>query len=177
MSLPFQDDPSASAVVFRVANFRCHGAEIGAIRSGWLFATLHPKWALCSFYVLSVVTLVAMGCSIAPGPLILIVAAVGAFTLGTQIFTNAYGGMYRPSAIRSTSVGLNYSAGRVGGILAPVFIGWLVGLNLAPQQNFVAIAVAGAIGAVAIAMINHNVSAAAHQTASEGKAASLAAGH
>lgn len=97
--------------------------------------------------------------------------------MSPPFLTNAYGGMYCPSAIRSTAVGLNYSAGHVGGIFAPVFIGWLVGLNLAPQQNFVAIAVAGAIGAVAIAMTNHNVSAAAHQTGSEGKAASLAAGH
>jgi len=134
------------------------GAMVGAVGGGWL----HPKWVLFSFCVMAAVSLVVMGYGVAPGLLSLIVCAVGAFTLGTQILTNAYGGMFYPTAIRSTAVGFNYGAGRIGGILAPVLIGWLVGLNLAPQQNFVAIAVVGVIGAIAVALINHNVSASTH---------------
>jgi AAHS family benzoate transporter-like MFS transporter len=107
---------------------------------------------LFSFYVLSAVSLVVMGYGAAPRLLFVIVCAVGAFTLGTQILTNAYGGMFYPTAIGSTALGFNYGFGRVGAIIAPVLIGWLVGPNLVPQQNFVAIAV---VGVIAVALINH----------------------
>lgn len=139
------------------------GAMIGSVGGGWLFDKLHPKWVLFSFYAMAAVSLIVMGYGVAPGLLFLIVCAVGAFTLGTQILTNAYGGMFYPASIRSTAVGLNYSFGRIGGILAPVLIGWLVGLNLAPHQNFAAIAIAGVVGAIAIAIINHSVSASVDQ--------------
>ena len=111
---------------------------------------------------MSAVSLVVMGYGAAPRLLFVIVCAVGAFTLGTQILTNAYGGMFYPTAIRSTALGFNYGFGRVGAIIAPVLIGWLVGLNLVPQQNFVAIAVVGVTGVIAVALINHNVSASTH---------------
>jgi MFS transporter, AAHS family, benzoate transport protein len=153
-----------------------HEDEVGAVSGGWLFDKLHPKWVLFSFYVLSAVSLVVVGYGAAPGLLFLIVCAVGAFTLGTQILTNAYGGMFYPTAIRSTALGFNYGFGRVGAIIAPVLIGWLVGLNLVPQQNFVAIEVVGVIGAIAVALINHNVSASTHHidAAAEREAEALA---
>jgi MFS transporter, AAHS family, benzoate transport protein len=153
-----------------------HEDEVGAVSGGWLFDKLHPKWVLFSFYVLSAVSLVVVGYGAAPGLLFLIVCAVGAFTLGTQILTNAYGGMFYPTAIRSTALGFNYGFGRVGAIIAPVLIGWLVGLNLVPQQNFVAIAVVGVTGVIAVALINHNVSASTHHidTVAEREAEALA---
>ncbi|WJR77618.1 MFS transporter [Bradyrhizobium sp. NP1] len=135
------------------------GAMIGAFGGCWLLDKLHPKWVLVSFYVLSAASLVAMGFGVASSLTLVIVFTLGAVTLGTQILTNAYGGMFYPTAIRSTAIGLNFSAGRVGSIIAPVLIGWLVALSLPPRQAFDAIAVAGLIGAIAVAAINHEVSA------------------
>jgi MFS transporter, AAHS family, benzoate transport protein len=147
------------------------GAVLGGTGGGWLFDRLHPKWVLFSFYALSAVSLVVMGFGVAPGLTSLIVCALGAFTLGTQILTNIYGGMFYPAAIRSTAVGLNFAAGRIGSIVAPVLLGWLVALNLPAQQAFNVIAVAGVIGAIAIAIINHNISASAHLAEPKKKAA------
>jgi MFS transporter, AAHS family, benzoate transport protein len=152
------------------------GAIVGALCGGWLSDKLHPKWVLFAFYALSAVSLVAMGFGVAHNLTFLIVCALGAFTLGTQLLTNAYGGMFYPTSIRSTAVGLNFSAGRIGSIISSVLLGWLVTLNLPPEQSFEVIAVAGVIGAVAVAAINHNVSASAHLTKAERKPA-LAAGH
>jgi MFS transporter, AAHS family, benzoate transport protein len=152
------------------------GAIVGALCGGWLSDRLHPKWVLFAFYVLSAVSLVAMGFGVASNLTLLIVCALGAFTLGTQFLTNAYGGMFYPTSIRSTAVGLNFSAGRIGSFIAPVLIGWLVTLNLPPAQSFEAIAVAGLIGAAAVALINHSVSASTHLTEAESKAA-LVTGH
>jgi AAHS family benzoate transporter-like MFS transporter len=145
------------------------GAALGGTGGGWLFDRLHPKWVLFSFYALSAVSLVAMGFGVAPGLTFLIVCALGAFTLGTQILTNIYGGMFYPATIRSTAVGLNFSAGRVGSIIAPILLGWLVTLNLPTQQAFNVIAVAGAMGAIAVAVINHNISASAHLAEAKGR--------
>jgi AAHS family benzoate transporter-like MFS transporter len=152
------------------------GAMIGAICGGWLSDRLHPKWVLSAFYALSAVSLVAMGFGVAPSLTLLIVGALGAFTLGTQLLTNAYGGMFYPTSIRSTAVGLNFAAGRVGSIIAPVLLGSLMTLNLPPQQSFEIVAIAGALGAIAVAFINHRVSASAHLTGDERKAV-LATGH
>jgi MFS transporter, AAHS family, benzoate transport protein len=148
------------------------GAIAGALCGGWLSDKLHPKWVLFAFYALSAVSLVAMGFGVAHSLTFLIVCALGAFTLGTQLLTNAYGGMFYPTSIRSTAVGLNFSAGRIGAIISPVLLGWLVTLNLPPQQSFEVIAVAGVIGAIAVTAINHNVSASAHLTKAERKPAS-----
>jgi MFS transporter, AAHS family, benzoate transport protein len=152
------------------------GAMIGGVGGGWLFDKLHPKWVLFTFYVMSAVSLIAMGYGVAPSMTVLIVCGLGAFTLGTQTLTNAYGGMFYPTSIRATAIGLNFSAGRVGAIIAPVLLGWLVTLNLPPQQSFQLIACLGAVGAGAIALINHRVSASAHLTGAEKKAV-IATGH
>src|SRR5258708_32190387 len=99
---------------------------------------------------MAAVSLIVMGYGVAPGLLFLIVCTGGAFTLGTQILTNAYGGMFYPTAIRSTAVGFNYGAGRIGGIFAPVPVGGRGGGNPAPQQNFSAIAGCARVAAVAV---------------------------
>jgi len=39
--------------------------------------------------------------------------------------------------------------------VAPVLIGWLVSLKLPLEQNFMAIGVAGLIGAMAVTLIDH----------------------
>jgi MFS transporter, AAHS family, benzoate transport protein len=115
------------------------GVAVGALGGGWLFDKLNPKWVLFSFYAMAAVSLVTMGVIIAYGAipvlLFLIVCAVGAFTVGTQILTQAYGGMFYPTAIRNTAWGLSYEWGRMGGMLGPVTIGWILGLNPAPQQT------------------------------------------
>ncbi|MNT59529.1 putative niacin/nicotinamide transporter NaiP [compost metagenome] len=81
---------------------------------------------------------------------------VGASTLGTQLLAYAYAGDFYPSSIRSTGVGFASGVGRIGAIVAPILIGWLVSLNLPLEKNFMAISLAGLIGAAAVTMINQS---------------------
>ena len=62
-------------------------------------------------------------------------------------------------ATRSTGIGMAAGVGRAGAILAPLLIGLIVSLKLPLEQNFLVIAAAGLIGAVALAFINHSRSA------------------
>jgi len=133
------------------------GGIVGAIGGGWLADRFNIKWVLCVSYALSAVFLFMLGHGVQP--LVLVVAGVGAFTLGTQILCFAYAGQFYPSAIRSTGVGFASGVGRFGAIVAPITIGALVAMKLPLEQNFMVIMTFGVLGAVAVAFIDHRASA------------------
>lgn len=140
------------------------GAMAGAIAGGWLADKFHIKYVLMVMYVLGAVFLSLMTVKTSQEVLYVIVALVGATTTGTQILTYAYAyaGQFYPTAIRSTGVGFAAGVGRSGAILAPILIGYLVSLKLPLEQNFLVIAAAGVMGAIAVGFINHRVSASGH---------------
>jgi len=135
------------------------GAMFGAIFGGWLADKLHIKWVLVTMYALGGLFLYLMTVPMSTDMLYLVVAAVGACSTGAQIVAYAYCGQYYPMAIRSTGIGMAAGVGRAGAILAPLLIGLIVSLKLPLEQNFLVIAAAGLIGAVALAFINHSRSA------------------
>jgi AAHS family benzoate transporter-like MFS transporter len=147
------------------------GAIVGAVLGGWLGDKLNIKWVLCTFFAASVVSLTLLGYGVQP--LALVVAVVGASTLGTGILVYAYAAQFYPAAVRSTGVGFASGVGRAGGIAAPIGIGMLMSMQLPLEQNFIAIALAGVVGVVAVALIDHRRAASAHgaDTAREGVAA------
>lgn len=130
------------------------GAIAGAVLGGWLSDKVNIKRVLIAFYVVGAVALTAMGYTKSTELLFVVVFVVGASTLGTQLFAYAYAGDFYPAAIRSTGVGFASGVGRIGAIVAPVLIGWLVSLKLPLEQNFMAISLAGIVGALAVTLIN-----------------------
>lgn len=130
------------------------GAIAGAIFGGWLSDKVNIKRVLIAFYVVGAVALTLMGYTKSTELLFVVVFVVGASTLGTQLLAYAYAGDFYPAAIRSTGVGFASGIGRIGAIVAPVLIGWLVSLKLPLEQNFMAISLAGLIGAMAMTLIN-----------------------
>ena len=131
------------------------GAVAGCIVGGWLADRFHIKWVLVSMYALGSVFLYMMTFKMPTEILYFNIAMVGACTTGAQIVAYAYCGQFYPSAIRATGIGMAAGVGRMGAILAPVLIGFIVALNLPIEQNFMVIAAAGLIGAVALSFINH----------------------
>ncbi|MEY5097769.1 MAG: hypothetical protein RJA36_488 [Pseudomonadota bacterium] len=131
------------------------GAMFGAIVGGWLADRFHIKWVLVTMYALGGVFLFLMTVPMSTDLLYLVVGAVGACSTGAQIVAYAYSGQYYPMAIRSTGIGMASGVGRAGAIMAPLLIGLIVSLKLPLEQNFLVIAAAGVIGAVALAFINH----------------------
>ncbi len=136
------------------------GAIAGAVGGGWLSDRFNIKWVLAFFFLSAGVSLTMLGYGV--GPLWLIVALVGASTLGTQILAYAYVGQYYPTAIKGTGLGFASGVGRIGAMMAPIVIGIIVGMNLPTQSNFLVIAAAGIIGAIAVALINHDRSESGH---------------
>lgn len=136
------------------------GAVVGAVGGGWLADKLNIKWVTVSFFAVAAVSLTLLGYG--AQPLFLIVAFVGASTLGTQILLYAYAGQFYPTSIRSTGLGFASGVGRIGAIAAPIVIGLLVSMKLPVVQNFLAIAMAAVIGGVAVALIKDKSSVLSH---------------
>ncbi|MGF6779266.1 MFS transporter [Paraburkholderia sp. GAS334] len=133
------------------------GAIIGAIGGGWLADRFHIKWVLVCMYALGGVFLYAMTFKTPIEMRYAIVAIVGACTTGAQLIAFTYCGQFYPAPIRSTGVGMALGIGRLGAIAAPVLIGLIVSLKLPLELNFLAIGVAGIMGALALACINHRL--------------------
>ena len=111
-------------------------------------------------YFLGSVFLYMMTIKMDTSVLYFVVGAIGACSTGAQIVAYAYCGQFYPMSVRSTGVGMATGIGRLGAIVAPLIIGVIVSLNLPLEQNFLVIASAGLIGAIALAFINHNKAAA-----------------
>lgn len=135
------------------------GAVLGCVVGGWLADKFHIKWVLVSMYGLGSIFLYLMTYNLPINLLYLLIIAVGACTTGAQIVAYAYCGQFYPADIRATGVGMATGIGRLGAILAPLIIGFIVTLNLPLTQNFLIIASAGLIGAIALAFINHEKAA------------------
>lgn len=132
------------------------GAIVGAIGGGLLSDKFNIKHVLIGFCAAGAISLTALAYTKSTELLFLAVFVVGASTLGTQLLAYAYAGDFYSPATRSTGVGFASGVGRIGAIVAPVLIGWLVSLKLPMEQNFMAIAVAGLLGAVAVTFVNQS---------------------
>lgn len=139
------------------------GSIAGAMFGGWLSDKLNIKHVLVCFYITGAIALTLLGYTRDTTALFAVVFLVGASTLGTQLLAYAYAGDFYPSEIRSTGVGFASGVGRIGAIVAPVLIGWLVSLSLPLQQNFMAISLAGLIGALAVTLINQSRAQSTHE--------------
>ncbi|WII95435.1 MFS transporter [Moraxella haemolytica] len=130
------------------------GGMIGAIGGGVLADRFHIKPVLVSMFALGAASLILLGFN-SPAPVLYtLIAIAGAATIGSQILLYTFVSQYYPSAVRSTGMGFASGVGRIGAIVGPVLTGALLGLQLAHQMNFMAIAIPGLIAAVAIFLVD-----------------------
>ncbi|CAI3806852.1 Gentisate transporter [Pseudomonas sp. MM221] len=126
------------------------GAIIGAVAGGWLGDRVGIANVLLCFFACGALSLSLLALKAPVAVLFLLIAVAGASTIGTQILANACAVQYYPPHIRATGLGWAMGIGRLGAIVGPVLGGVLHGANLPYQSSFLAFAVPGAIGAVAI---------------------------
>lgn len=129
------------------------GAVIGTIGGGILADRFHLKPVIIGMFLLGAVSLVGLGFNSPQAVIYLLVAAAGASAIGSSILLYSFVAQYYPLSIRSTGIGCASAVGRVGAIVGPIIIGFLLGMELPHKMNFLAVAIPAIIGAISVALI------------------------
>jgi MFS family permease len=89
-----------------------------------------------------------------PGPILYVVVLLaGVFVFAAQVLVYAYVGRVYPAANRATGLGWTAGVGRLGAISGPILGGALLSAGLGFPWGFYAFAVVGALGAVAVGLV------------------------
>jgi MFS transporter, AAHS family, benzoate transport protein len=131
--------------------------QIGAIIGTVVFGPLVNKWGfkkvLVPLFFSGAAALSLIGFMSSTFIAFTLIAIIGAASVGVQNIANAFVSQYYPEAMRSTALGSTMAFGRIGGIVAPTFVGVLLSFNLPPQYNFAAIASAAVLGGLAVLLV------------------------
>ena len=120
------------------------------------------KWAMAGWWTAGALSVAVLGFVDAHGVNIASLAAAGFFVLGGQGALNNTTAAWYETEVRGTALGWMLGIGRLGGILGPVFTGWIQEAYPGAHALFVAIALAALGGAVAISQAGpHRVQASA----------------
>ncbi|WP_232698294.1 MFS transporter [Brevibacillus daliensis] len=148
--------PLGSSLTFMlVLNF---GSIVGSVVGGWLADRIGAKKVLLMFYALGALCFILLGFKADTLILYFLIAIGGACSIGTQNLANPYIAEYYPKNMRATGIGWSLGIGRIGGILGPTLVGYLVAMNLPFQMNFLAFAIPCLFGALAIFLVQEKYS-------------------
>lgn len=129
------------------------GAIVGTIVFGRLVDKLGFKKVLVPLFFCGAIALSLIGFTNSPFIAFALISVIGAASVGVQNLSNAFVSQYYPTEMRSTALGSTMAFGRMGGIVAPTFVGILLTMNLQPQFNFAAIASAAVLGGLAMLFV------------------------
>ncbi|KQU17990.1 MFS transporter [Bacillus sp. Leaf13] len=129
------------------------GAIVGTIVFGRLVDKLGFKKVLVPLFFCGAIALSLIGFTNSPFIAYALISVIGAASVGVQNMSNAFVSQYYPTEMRSTAIGSTMAFGRMGGIVAPTFVGILLTMNLQPQYNFAAIASAAVLGGFAMLFV------------------------
>jgi AAHS family 4-hydroxybenzoate transporter-like MFS transporter len=107
------------------------GGLVGTLSMGWLMDKFRPSRIIPVFYLGLAATIIALGMvPFDAAPFIALMIAMSLFQVGGQTGLNTLMTQIYPASMRSTGIGWAGGAGRIGGVILPLF-GWL-----AVSQNF-----------------------------------------
>lgn len=129
------------------------GSVVGVLAAAWLADRFGQKKVVVGTYLAGAASLAVLASQPPVWIAYALIAVLGLGTTGLQILLNAYVGTYYPARVRATGLGLNLSIGRVGGIVGPTYLGFLVAAGLGFDAKFYALAAPALVGAFFIACI------------------------
>ncbi|RFU65288.1 MFS transporter [Peribacillus glennii] len=136
--------------------------NVGAIVGTIAFSRLTDKWGfkkvMIPLYICGAIALSAIGLTNNTLVAYLLIGVIGAASVGVQNISNAFVSQYYPPSMQSTGIGATMAFGRVGGIVAPTFVGILLTMNLPAEMNFTVIAIFAVLGAISIFFVQERYS-------------------
>lgn len=117
------------------------GAFFGIVTQGYFSTKFGLKKTLSVFLLLTGVLMASFGLFIGTNWLLLIIALLGFGIQGGFVGLYAVAARMYPTEFRTTGVGWSMGAGRLGGIIGPIFGGILIGAGLGISANFIVFAI------------------------------------
>ncbi|WP_144550082.1 MFS transporter [Peribacillus simplex] len=123
----------------------------GYFSAAWLIEKLGRKFVLITYLIGTAVSAFFFGSS--EGLALLIVSGMflSFFNLGAWGALYAYTPEQYPTAVRGTGAGLAAGIGRIGGVLGPLLVGYLVAADTPISSIFTIFTIAILVGAIAVA--------------------------
>lgn len=123
------------------------GAIVGGLAASWLADRHGPRVIVACSFVLATLALVAITVSPPLALMVLLVAAAGMGTIGTQVLLYGFVSNYYETGARAAGVAWCAGFGRLGGILGPVIGGLLVAAGMGAGMSFLVFGGIALVGA------------------------------
>ncbi|MCQ4085269.1 MFS transporter [Saccharibacillus sp. JS10] len=125
----------------------------GYFTAAYFIEKFGRKFVLVVYLVLTAASAIWFGLADTTATLIAAGICLSFFNLGAWGGLYAYTPEHYPTSIRTTGAGLAASFGRIGGIIAPFLVGWLISQGVAITSIFAMFCVMILIGAAAVAFL------------------------
>lgn len=125
----------------------------GYFTAAYFIEKFGRKFVLVVYLVLTAASAIWFGLADTTATLIAAGICLSFFNLGAWGGLYAYTPEHYPTSIRTTGAGLAASFGRIGGIIAPFLVGWLISQGVAITAIFAMFCIMILIGAAAVAFL------------------------
>ena len=131
----------------------CVGQITGSLLGGYYAGKVGHRKVLVTMFFIGAVTFIALSMTSNVIGLYLLICLGGACTVGAMNLANPYITEYYPRDIRSTGMGYSQAAGRIGSILAPTLIAFILATGISPNAAFAMFAVPSIIAAISYILV------------------------
>jgi MFS transporter, AAHS family, 4-hydroxybenzoate transporter len=129
------------------------GAFMGIMTQGYLSSKFGLRRTIFAFLAATAVLMAVFGFFKGSALVLILFGLIGFGVQGGFVGLYSVATRFYPTEIRSTGVGFAMSAGRIGGIVGPLFGGFLIGKGLSMTANFMIFAIPTILAGVATLLI------------------------
>ncbi|MFC0180524.1 MFS transporter [Thorsellia kenyensis] len=127
----------------------------GYFLAAFLIERIGRKWVLISFLIGTAISAYLFGQAQSAAMLIGYGMLLSFFNLGAWGALYAYTPEHYPTTIRGTGVGMAAAFGRIGGILGPLLVGYMISFNYSITTIFLFFALTILLGVIAVAFLGN----------------------
>lgn len=128
------------------------GSAIGMVVLNGLADRIGSRRTISTGFVVGAAVVAALTLGPAPAVVFTLILVIG-FCSSSQTAVYGFAGVYYPAAVRGTVLGLCTGLGRLGGVVGPIMVGFIVATPAGATGAFLAFAGVGLLAAILVAAV------------------------